>query len=692
MSIKGFFARLRPYPDETGAAATGSKDAPVHKDKPLRRRERVKTAAVTEDGKASCVTCELPKVNGALLLIRLAVSLALILLGVLLPMPAGAAFAVFAVSVVCAGYDAAELAVHSVVAERRIGCCLLVTVAAVAAFAIGKAAEGAAVMLIFRLGGFLMKKALSGGRADVSGFLRVHDDSVMIRKNGEMVSIPASEVHRGDIIVVPPGERIPLDGVVLEGISALDVSSLTGETAPVDAVPGTRVMGGSINSSDPLTIRVTADYASSTASKLYRLVREAETRRAPAERLMERIASFYTPIVALCAVAVAILLPLVGKQQIAEGLRRALVLLIAACPCTLLAAVPFAYFSGICGAMRDGILFRGSDALDRTAGSAAVVFGKTGTLTAGDYSVTSVHPRGLDADALLQLAACAESLSEHPMAKGVLAACTEIPDKSVVKRFHEQPGMGVIAELTNGTVIVAGTELLMDKLGITPDKPQRPGSAIHVSAAGRYVGYILLDDSVKLDAINSVGALDRMGVRRKAILTGDKRESAEALAKKLNISEVYAECPPEEKAEHLHRIMDMLPESDGLVFATDGEGDLAALEAADVGILMGGISSDESVAAADAIVMTDEPSKVPEAIQKARSTRRIVRQDVVIALACKVILIMAGISGLAPLWLAALFDAVVSVFLVVYSMRASGSDRLSALLGSLRRNSKKQEN
>ncbi len=691
MSIKGFFARLRPYPDESGAEAPGAKDSPIHSDKPLRRRERRKAAAVPETGKTAVVVCELPEVNSALLLIRLAFSLALILLGVLLPMPAGAAFAVFAVSAVCAGYDAAVLAVRLLLKERRLGCCLLMSVTTIAAFAIGKFAEGAAVMLIFRLGGFLMKTALSRGRAGVFGFLRMHEDTVMMRRNGELVSVPASEVRSGDIIVVSPGERIPLDGVVLEGISALDVSSLTGETAPMDALPGARVMGGSVNSSDPLTIRVTADYASSTASKLHRFIREAEKRRAPAEGLMERIAAVYTPIVLLCAVAAAFLLPIAGKQPLAEGVRRALVLLIAACPCSLLAAVPFAYFAGICGAMRDGILFKGADTLERTAGTAAVVFGKTGTLTAGDFTVTSVHPRGMDPDALLQLAACAEALSEHPMARGVVAACADIPDKSVVKRYHEQPGMGVIAELTNGTIIVAGTELLMEKLGITPDKPLRPGSAVHVSAAGRYAGYILLDDSVKLDAINSVGALDRMGVRRVAILTGDKRESAEALGKKLNITEVYAECPPEEKADHLHRIMDMMPESDGLVFATDGEGDLSAIEAADVGVLMGGISSEDSMAAADVVIMTDEPSKVPEAIQKARSTRSIVRQDVVIALACRVILILLGISGIAPLWLAALFDAIVSVFLVVYSVRAYGSDRLSDLLGQLQGHSKKHE-
>ena len=694
MSIRSFFARFRPYQEEESAAAAlqgglprERSEAPVKK-----RRAPVHDAPRTYDT-TTRPRIEMPRVSDTILLLRLAAAFVLILLGLLLPLPRGVGFAVFAVSLILSGYDAAIFGVSSTLRERTLNDCLLMIVACIAAFAAGGFASAAGAMLLFRLGRFLLQKAVSRSRDGVLETLKHGVDNVSMRRDGKLVSIPADEARPGDIILVRPGERVPLDGVVLEGISALDVTAVTGESTPVDAGPGDRVFSGSLNVSDLLTLRVTASMTDSTASRLYGIVADAEHYHARPELLTERGVRFFVPIVAVLAVLAAVLIPLLTEQTFADWVRRGAMLLVAACPCMLLIGLPLTYFHGLCGSVREGILFKGADKLDGTADVTCVVFGKTGTLTSGDFTVSEVHPRGLSEDALLRLAACAEALSEHPLSRGVVAACPETPDERAVKRFHEQPGMGVLAELTNGSVVVAGTDLLMQKLGITPDSPARPGSVVHVAADGRYAGYILLDDPVKRDAINAVSELNRLGARRVVLLTGDKKESADSVAKKLNITEVYAECPSEEKAARLREIMDLLPESGGVAFAGDGEGDIPSLQTADIGILMGGLDTAGAADAADVVIMTNEPSKVAEAVDKARTVRRVVKQNLILALACKAVILILGLSGLAPIWLAALVDAAASLALVITAMRAGDGLRFSDVMALILPNAgKKGEN
>ena len=546
----------------------------------------------------------------------------------------------------------------------------LMALATVGALAIGEYPEAVFVMLFYQVGELFQSYAVDQSRKSITALMDIRPDYAnMEGPDGQLEQVDPEDVAVGDTIVIKAGERIPLDGVVLEGSSTVDTAALTGESLPRQVESGDDVISGCVNLSGLLKVRVTKAFEESTVAKILDLVENSASKKAKAENFITKFARYYTPIVVLAAVALAFLPPLLTSIQWVDSIQRALNFLVVSCPCALVISVPLSFFGGIGGASKDGILVKGGNYLEVLARTEIVVFDKTGTLTRGVFNVTAIHPDHCDQGQLLELAALAECWSDHPISRSLKEAYGREMDSSRVSNVEEVAGRGVKA-VVDGHTICAGNDKLMDDIGVSWHPCHRVGTTVHVASDGVYLGHIVISDEVKPDAKEAVAALKAAGVRKTVMLTGDAQAVGEDVAKQLGLDEVHTQLLPADKVERVEELLKEVSPKGALAFVGDGINDAPVLSRADIGIAMGGLGSDAAIEAADIVLMDDKPSKIAHAIRIARRTLSIVRQNIVFALAVKLLVLVLSAVGLVSMWAAVFADVGVSVIAILNAMRA----------------------
>lgn len=546
----------------------------------------------------------------------------------------------------------------------------LMTIATVGALAIHQLPEAVAVMLFFRVGELFQEYSVGRSRRSIQALLEVRPDTANLKVNGKIQPVAPETVQVGDLIVVKPGEKVPLDGEILEGNSQVDTSALTGESVPRTVKPGETILAGMINQSGVLTIRVTQLFGESSIAKILDLVENATSKKAATEKFITRFARYYTPIVVILSLAVALLPPLlIPGATAAEWIYRALILLVISCPCGLVISIPLGYFGGVGGAAKRGILVKGSTYLDTLANVKAVVFDKTGTLTQGVFQVAELNSyNGFSQADLLRLAAEAEFHSNHPIAKSIREAYGQPINAAMISDYEEISGHGISAKVENRQVL-AGNDRLMHREQIDHDTCAVEGTVIHLAVDHRYVGYVVIADQPKPDALQAVQSLKRLGVEQVVMLTGDSNTVAAKIANSLQLDSYQAELLPEDKVSAIEKILQQVGKTGKVAFVGDGINDAPVIARADVGLAMGGLGSDAAIETADVVIMTDAPSKVAEAIQIARKTHQIVVQNIVLALAIKALFILLGMFGVATLWEAVFADVGVALLAILNAGR-----------------------
>lgn len=546
----------------------------------------------------------------------------------------------------------------------------LMTAATVGAFALGEYSEGVAVMLFYQIGELFQSYAVNKSRKSIAALMDIRPDYANIERDGKVVRVSPEDVRPGEDIIVTAGEKIPLDGRIVEGYSLIDTAAITGESVPREAAVGDEVISGCINLNGRLKIKVTRDFGQSTVAKILDLVENASSQKASVENFITRFARYYTPAVVFLALAIAVLPPLlVDGAAFSDWLYRALTFLVISCPCALVISVPLGFFGGIGAASRNGILVKGSNYLEALAATEIAVFDKTGTLTKGCFEVSRVQGDGIDDDALLEMAALAGGNSTHPVSQSIRKAYGKEIDLRRVADFEELPGRGIKATIGGKTVLL-GNKRLLDEYGIKFNPVNGAGTVVYVAEEGIFRGFILIADEIKPDAPAAIAALKKVGIRETVMLTGDNVAAAENVAQILGLDKFFANLLPAQKVEKVEALMKDKSAGGKLVFAGDGINDAPVLALADIGIAMGGVGSDAAVEAADIVIMTDEPSKIAQAIKISQRTLRIVRQNIVFALGVKFLVLLMGAEGLATMWDAVFADVGVSVIAIVNSMRA----------------------
>jgi Cd2+/Zn2+-exporting ATPase len=545
----------------------------------------------------------------------------------------------------------------------------LMVIATIGAFAIREYPEGAAVMIFYQIGEAFQNYAVGRSRRSISALMDIRPDYANLRTAAGLERVPPETVRIGDIIVVKPGEKIPLDGVVTDGFSALDTSALTGESLPRDVETGSAVLSGSINKSGLLTIEVTKVFGESTVSKILSLVQNAGSKKSVTENFITKFSRYYTPAVVGLAALIAVLPPLFGAGPWAEWINRGLIFLVISCPCALVISIPLSFFGGIGGASRNGILIKGSNYLEALTNVDTVVFDKTGTLTRGVFSVTKVVPAGgLTADKLLYYAAHAEAHSSHPIALSIAKAYGREAESEALGNYEEIAGKGV-SVLVGEDAVLAGNARLLDDAKIAVPPAEELGTLVYLAVNRAYAGYIVIADELKADSARAVADLRNIGVKRIAMLTGDSKAVGESIAKQIGLDAAYTELLPHQKVEYLEALEQAKSGSGKLVFVGDGINDAPSLARSDVGIAMGGVGSDAAIEAADVVLMTDEPSKIAGAIRIARKTRNIVWQNIIFALSVKGLILVMGALGIATMWEAVFGDVGVALLAILNAMR-----------------------
>ena len=546
----------------------------------------------------------------------------------------------------------------------------LMALATVGALAIGEYPEAVFVMLFYQVGELFQSYAVDQSRKSITALMDIRPDYAnMEGPDGQLEQVDPEDVAVGDTIVIKAGERIPLDGVVLEGSSTVDTAALTGESLPRRVESGDDVISGCVNLSGLLKVRVTKAFEESTVAKILDLVENSASKKAKAENFITKFARYYTPIVVLAAVALALLPPLLTSIQWVDSIQRALNFLVVSCPCALVISVPLSFFGGIGGASKDGILVKGGNYLEVLARTEIVVFDKTGTLTRGVFNVTAIHPDHCDQGQLLELAALAECWSDHPISRSLKEAYGREMDSSRVSNVEEVAGRGVKA-VVDGHTICAGNDKLMEDIGVSWHPCHRVGTTVHVASDGVYLGHIVISDEVKPDAKEAVAALKAAGVRKTVMLTGDAQAVGEDVANRLGLDEVHTQLLPAGKVERVEELLKEVSPKGALAFVGDGINDAPVLSRADIGIAMGGLGSDAAIEAADIVLMDDKPSKIAHAIRIARRTLAIVKQNIVFALAVKLLVLVLSAVGLVSMWAAVFADVGVSVIAILNAMRA----------------------
>ena len=594
-----------------------------------------------------------------------------------------ASFALYLIPYLIAGHDVLLKAWRNIRRGEAFDESFLMAVATIGAFAMiffpetePHMAEGAAVMLFYQVGELFQSYAVGKSRKSIAAMMDIAPDYANIERDGAIVEVDPDEVQVGDIIVVKPGERVPIDGVVVDGTSQLDTAALTGESVPRHIEVGGEVISGCINMTGVLRIRTTKLFGTSTVSRILELVENASEKKARTENFITRFARVYTPIVTLAAVAIAVVPPLLGMGAWAGWILRGLTFLVVSCPCALVISVPLSFFGGIGGASRLGILVKGSNYLEALSEVDTVVFDKTGTLTSGTFGVVGVHPAGgIDGDQLLAMAAHAEAFSDHPIALSVKKAYLDeasadsgrIIDQARIENAAEESGHGVKATV-DGHAVLVGNDKLMSAHGISCPDCELTGTILHVAIDGAYAGHIVIADTVKDDAAQAIADLHAAGVERCIMLTGDREEVARSVASDLGLDEYHAQLLPGDKVEQVERILDSA--RGNLAFVGDGINDAPVLTRADVGIAMGAMGSDAAIEAADIVLMDDKPSNIARAIRVARKTMRIVHQNIVFAIGVKLLILALAAMGIANMWLAVFGDVGVAVIAILNAMRA----------------------
>ena len=567
------------------------------------------------------------------------------------------------------GWDVLWRAVRNIAHGQIFDENFLMAIATVGALCIGEYAESVFVMLFYQVGELFQSYAVGRSRQSIAELMEIRPDYANVERDGTVEQVDPDEVAVGETIVIKAGERVPLDGVVLEGRSDLDTAALTGESLPREVQSGDDVISGCVNLTGLLKVRVTRAFEESTVSKILDLVENAGSKKAKAENFITKFARYYTPTVVLAAVALALLPPLVGAVGWSESLHRALIFLVISCPCALVISVPLSFFGGIGGASKAGVLVKGGAYLEVLARAQIVVFDKTGTLTKGVFNVTAVHPEQCGEDRLLELAALAESWSEHPISRSLREAYGKEVDASRVTDVEEHSGRGVHAKV-DGQEIWVGNDKLMDAIGVSWHPCHRVGTTVHVAAKGEYLGHIVISDEVKEDAAQAVADLKALGVAKTVMLTGDAKAVGESVAAQLWLDEVHTQLLPADKVEQVEALLSEKKGKGCLAFVGDGINDAPVLSRADIGIAMGGLGSDAAIEAADVVLMDDKPSKIAVAIRIAQKTLVIVRQNIVFALGVKALVLVLGAVGEANLWEAVFADVGVSVIAILNAMRA----------------------
>ena len=626
------------------------------------------TAPVKKDEKAAVYNDEDKKRT-----IRLAVGAVVYAIGMALTvfakLPTLAELAFLIVAYVILGWDVVWQAVKNITRGQVFDEHFLMSVSTIGAFAIGEYPEAVAVMLFYQVGEFFQSLAVKRSRKSISDLMDICPDSATVKRNGVLQVVSPESVAVGEIIVVKPGEKIPLDGIVVDGESMLDTKALTGESVPRSIRKGDEALSGCINQSGLLTLKVTKSFGESTVSKIIDLVENASARKAPTENFITTFARYYTPVVVGMAAVLAIIPPLVLGGGWSEWLRRGFVFLIVSCPCALVISIPLTFFGGIGAASKRGVLVKGSNYLEALNKVSVVVFDKTGTLTKGVFEVANIIPAaGYQKEQVLEYAAQAESYSNHPIAKSILATYGKPIDQKQFSGFEEISGHG-ISVMVQGKKVLAGNSKLMESEKIAYAACDAAGTKFYVAADGSYVGCILIADEVKPDSKCAIAELKKIGVEKTVMLTGDDERIGKSVADELGLDAYYAQLLPDQKVEKLEMLDKQKRQGSKLAFVGDGINDAPVLARADVGIAMGGLGSDAAIEAADVVLMTDEPSKLVEAIDVAKATKRIVMQNIVIALGIKSVFLVLGALGMAGMWEAVFGDVGVTIIAVLNAMR-----------------------
>lgn len=587
-------------------------------------------------------------------------------------------FVLFLIPYLIAGYDVLLKAARNIGNGQVFDENFLMTVATVGAFALvlfpdsqPHMAEGAAVMLFYQVGELFQGYAVGKSRQSIADMMDIAPDFANVMRDGKLVQVDPYEIGVGDEIVVKPGERVPLDGTIVEGSTQLDTAALTGESVPRHVEEGAEVISGCVNMTGKITVKVSKPFEQSTVSRILELVESASEKKAQTENFITRFARYYTPIVTIGALVLAVLPPLLFGQSWSDWIERGLTFLVVSCPCALVISVPLSFFGGIGGASRLGILVKGGNYLEALSHTETVVFDKTGTLTNGSFNVVAVHPDAaaeVDPDLILSIAAHAEAYSDHPIAVSVKEAFTGEIDQSRIADVREEGGHGVRA-VVDERVVLVGNDKLMREEGIAYHDCELTGTILHVSIDGKYAGHIIIADVVKEDAAECIKRLHAAGVRKTVMLTGDRAEVAKAVAEKLGLDEYHGKLLPEDKVNQVERLLGETSEKGKLAFVGDGINDAPVLTRADIGIAMGAMGSDAAIEAADIVLMDDKPSKIASAIRIARKTMRIVWQNIVFALGVKFAVLVLAAVGLATMWLAVFADVGVAILAILNAMR-----------------------
>ena len=609
------------------------------------------------------------------MLVRIGAGAVLFALALLLPAEGTLRLAAFIVPYAVVGWDVLWRAVRNITRGQVFDENFLMALATVGAFATGEYPEGVAVMLFYQVGEWFQSYAVGRSRQSIASLMDIRPDYANIERDGNLQRVDPDSVAVGDVIVVKAGEKIPLDGVVLEGASAVDTAALTGESLPRDVQPGDDVISGCINKSGLLRVRVTKIFGESTVAKILDLVENSSSKKARAENFITRFARYYTPAVVIAAALLAVVPPLALGYAWNEWIHRALIFLVISCPCALVISVPLSFFGGIGGASKRGVLVKGSNYLEVLADAEIVVFDKTGTLTKGVFNVTAVHPDRVSEARLLELAALAESYSDHPISRSLREAYGKELETARVSDVEELSGRGVRAKI-DGHTVCAGNDKLMEEAGVPWHPCHRIGTTVHVSLDGEYVGHIVISDELKPDAAEAIAELKRRGVRKTVMLTGDAKAVGESVAKELGIDEVHAQLLPGDKVDRVEALLKEKSPRGKLAFVGDGINDAPVLSRADIGIAMGAFGSDAAIEAADIVLMDDKPSKIAVAMSIAKKTLRIVHQNIVFALGVKALVLLLGAAGMANMWEAVFADVGVSFIAILNASRALKTDKL----------------
>ena len=581
---------------------------------------------------------------------------------------------IYFVPYILIGWDVLWRAMRNIAHGQIFDENFLMAIATVGAFCTGEYPEGVAVMLFYQIGELFQGYAVGRSRKSIAALMDIRPDYANIERDGKLIQTAPEEICVGDVIVVKAGEKIPLDGVVIEGSSAVDTKALTGESLPREVEPGDDVISGCINQSGLLRVQVTKAFGESTVAKILNLVENSGSKKAKAEHFITKFARYYTPVVVIGALLLAALPPLLFQGEWSDWVHRALIFLVISCPCALVISVPLSFFGGIGGASKCGILVKGGNYLEILADTEIVVFDKTGTLTKGVFNVTAIHPDTVPEAMLLELAALAENYSDHPISRSLKEAYGKEIDTSRIGAVEEFPGRGVQAVI-DGRAVCVGNAKFMEERGVKWHPCHRVGTTVHVEVDGVYTGHIVISDEVKPDAADAVKALRAQGVRKTVMLTGDANAVGEAVAKELGLDAAYTQLLPADKVARVEQLMYEKSAKGRLAFVGDGINDAPVLSRADIGIAMGAMGSDAAIEAADIVLMDDQPSKIAAAVRISKKTRRIVRQNIIFALAVKALVLLLGALGIATMWEAVFADVGVSVIAILNAMRALRTEK-----------------